>query len=225
MSDITDVLNASTGVSQSQESSATISGGSMGQDEFMKLLVTQLSNQDPLSPMKNEEFVAQLAQFSSLEQLVNVNERLDGLAVAQLSQNGASAVNFIGKDVRAMADWVEVDGENPADLNFELLGNAEDVTVTIKDEDGNVVRSMSLSDMKQGSQSVSWDGKDKNGSPVAAGTYTVNVDAENENGSSVGAYAVAVGRVEGISYENGYPELSIGDHRISLSDIIEVMEE
>ena len=231
MSGISDVMNAQAGAVDQAAGSAGAaaaneeSNQAMGKDDFLKLLITQLNFQDPLSPMKNEDFVAQLAQFSSLEQLVAVNERLDGLAMAQMAQSSASAVNFIGKDVRVMADWVDHDGDSPTDIGFELLGNADSVTLTITDEGGDVVRTENLGQKDEGTQNWTWDGNDKNGSPIGQGTYTVTVTAKDAEGNQVTAYATALGRINGVSYENGYPELMIGKHSVALSDVIEVLEE
>lgn len=198
--------------------------GEMGKEEFLKLLTTQLANQDPLSPVKNEEFVAQLATFSSLEQQIGTNERLDGISMNLLSQSSASAVSFIGKDVRAMADWVEYDGSTPTGIDYELLDASEKVTLTIRDASGKLVRTVTLDAHEKGDHSYVWDGMDKNGSPLDEGTYTVGIAASNIDGDSVQALPVSTGRITGISYENGYPELLIGDHRITLADVIEVLE-
>jgi len=224
MSSIADILNAQAG-SYGQQTSSSPTAGMMGKDDFLKLLVTQLSNQDPLSPMKNEEFVAQLAQFSSLEQLVSVNEGLETLALGQMSQSSASAVGFIGKSVRAMGGWADYDGETPADMGFELAGDAEQVTLTITDEDGDVVRTEKLGPHEKGAQQWTWDGKNEDGSPMEAGAYTLAVAAETAEGQKVEAFAVVTGRITGISYENGYPELLLGDHKLALADVIEVLEE
>ncbi len=223
MSSINDVLN--TQASTFDTSTATGST-EMGKEQFLQLLVTQLENQDPMNPMNNEEFVAQLAQFSSLEQLVNVNERLDSMSMSILSQNSASAVNFIGKDVAAMADWVEYAGEGTeSDINFDLLSDAEDVTLTLKDDAGKTIKTVNLGAQSEGRSTWAWDGKNSDGSPMEAGTYHVEITAKNAAGEDVSGFHVAQGRVTGISYENGYPELLIGDQRLTLSDIIEVLED
>lgn len=224
MNDVSNVSSSGGGVSDLAQSSETVTGG-MGKDDFMKLLITQLGNQDPLSPMKNEDFVAQLAQFSSLEQLVGANERLDAISMSQLSQSGASAVGFIGKEVRAMGDWVEHDGDDSTELRFELMGKADTVTVTVTDEDGKLVRTVELGGRDEGDHSWTWDGRDRNNSPVDPGSYTVEVAAKDANGNTVNGYPVSCGRITGVSYKNGYPVLLIGDHKIPLSDVIEIMEE
>jgi flagellar basal-body rod modification protein FlgD len=221
MSSVADVLNAQSGISTAASSSAS---NGLGKDDFLKLLVTQLSNQDPLSPMQNEEFVAQLAQFSGLEQLVGVNQRLDGLTTGQSAQNSSTAVNFIGKNVRAMADWTEYDGQTPDTLSFELTGQAQEVTVTITDDAGNQVRKESLKDGAKGTHAWIWDGRNQDGSPQKAGTYHVSISAKDENGNDVTGFATAEGRITGVTFEKGYPELMIGSHQLTLADVIEIKE-
>ncbi len=219
---IADILNSQAG---SYDTTTTSSNDAMGKEAFLQLLTAQLTNQDPLSPMENEQFVAQLAQFSNLEQMIAVNERLESMAMTQLSQSSASAVNFIGKDVRAMADWVDYDGVNATDVNFELLGTAAETNLTIEDEDGNVVRTVQLGQRSDGSHSWEWDGLNNNGEQVDAGTYTVTLTAKDESGTNVNGYTESLARVTGISYESGYAELMLGDHRISLADVVEVLED
>jgi flagellar basal-body rod modification protein FlgD len=223
MSSVTDVTN-STALTNAMTRNSSV-GGDMGKEDFLKLLITQLSNQDPLEPMKNENFIAQLATFSSLEQQIATNERLDGLAMGQLSQTSASAVGFIGKDVRAMANWLDHTQGEQTDVHYETLSDAEKVTLTITDSSGAIVRTETLDPQSEGSHSWTWDGLDKNGNTATDGEYHVAVSASDKDGASVECYAVAQGRITGISYENGYPELLIGDHVLSLSDVIEVVED
>ena len=142
----------------------------------------------------------------------------------QSGQSSSGAVSFIGKDVRAIGDWVDYAGTGSAPVNYELLGAADKVTLTVKDEKGNVIRTQTLSKQDKGDHQWSWDGKNKDGSPMKAGTYTVSVEAKDQSGNAVKGFTVTTGHVDGISYENGYPELMLGTHKISLSDIIKVME-
>lgn len=221
MSGISDVLNTEAG---SYANTKTTTNQALGKDDFLKLLVTQLNNQDPLEPVKNEQFVAQLATFSNLEQLVSVNEKLDSLNATQSGQSSSGAVSFIGKDVRAIGDWVDYAGTGNASVNYELLGAAEEVTLTVKDESGNVIRTQKITKQDKGDHQWIWDGKNKDGSPMKAGTYTIGVEATDQAGNAVKGFAVTTGHVDGISYEQGYPELMLGTHKISLSDIIKVME-
>lgn len=222
MTTVTETLNKQ---ASGWTDSSSAASQELDKDAFLKLLITQLSNQDPTSPMKNEEFVAQLAQFSSLEQLVGANERLDALAVGQMAQSGATAVSFIGKGVRMQADWLEADGTGPVAGSMELGSDAATVNVRITDSNGNLVKTIELKDQKAGKVAYLWDGTNSDNSPVAAGTYTVSIEAKDAEGNAVSATPTNTGVVTGLTYRNGYPELMVGDHTLTLSDIIEVIDE
>ena len=106
-------MSTITSATTSTVQQATIASGSseLGKDTFLRLLTTQLQNQDPLNPMANEDFIAQLAQFSSLEQLQGVNTQLEGLAMINTSMNNASMVNLLGQEVVAVSDSFHYGGE------------------------------------------------------------------------------------------------------------------
>ena len=108
----------------------------LGQDSFLKLLVAQMQHQDPLNPQGNEEFIAQLAQFTSLEQLMGVNTALGDLYAATTSMNNASMTQLLGRDVTAFSDTISYDGEGPQEIHYSAPAEVERMTVTILDEEG-----------------------------------------------------------------------------------------
>jgi len=213
--------SSSTGYSENEAAASQ----DLGKEDFLKLLVTQLNYQDPLNPMDNEQFIAQLAQFSSLEQLMSLNSNMSSMAMAQVSMAGTEAVNFIGKEVKVLGNEIEYDGENPVDMNYELAGDAEEVTIKIYDEDDNLVKTIELGTQDEGMQSYTWDGLNNDLSSSAAGKYHYEVTAKDADGANVEAFTYLVGIVDSISYENGYPELVIGDNRVTLADVVEVLGE
>jgi flagellar basal-body rod modification protein FlgD len=165
----------------------------LGKEAFLKLLTVQLKNQDPLEPVKNEAFVAQLAQFSSLEQLQNINTTLadgskngtasDARTVAAVSNN--TAVSLIGKQVEFAADTVNLPESGPAPITYNLDGSADRVTADITDALGKHVRSITLH--PAGLQGLMlWDGKTDDGVQVRPGTYRVSLTAQ-AGGQPVGA--------------------------------------
>ncbi|MCA9753657.1 MAG: flagellar hook assembly protein FlgD, partial [Gemmatimonadetes bacterium] len=123
------------------ERDAQSAPGELGRDAFLKLLVGQLSHQDPMSPLQDQEFVAQLATFSSLEQLQNINDGIQASLLMNQSVNNSLATNLIGKEILASGGDVEV-GES-GDVPFRVdLAQAADVKVEIVDSEGNVVRTL-----------------------------------------------------------------------------------
>ncbi|MDJ0761970.1 MAG: flagellar hook capping FlgD N-terminal domain-containing protein [Myxococcota bacterium] len=193
----------------------------MDKTAFLSLLVAQLEHQDPLEPMSNTEFVAQLAQFSSVEQLVAVNEGLNLLGVQQMGMANAQAASLIGNEVEIRSDKMTVYGDDStAQAAFTLEGNASSVEVNFRDATGAVVRTMQLGPQDQGEVNVEWDLMNDNGQMVPPGTYRIDVVAEDADGVSIGWEARVRGTVDGVNYDAGYPELIIDSLRVALSDIV-----
>lgn len=196
--------------------------GQLGKDEFLKLLMAQLANQDPLSPMDGQAFVAQLAQFATVEQLQGSSQRLDGLLMAQAAGNQLSAASLVGKEATFANDQVSFDGENACGIAGSLPKKAATVTAVIKDANGKTVRTMDLGSQPAGRLSAAWDGRDDSGNLVAKGDYTVQLTAADAEGKSIDLEAWGRGRIDGVSFENGYAELLVGDARIKLADVLEI---
>ncbi|MGM0577160.1 MAG: flagellar hook assembly protein FlgD [Myxococcota bacterium] len=198
----------------------------LGKTAFLELLVTQLGNQDPLSPSDPTEFVSQLAQFTSLEQLTNVNEGIDVLAMSQTAATSAQMVSFVGKEVSYDGDVVTLGqaGEE-ADLSFRLEGDTKATTVEIRSADGAVVRTLELGGMSKGNNRVLFDGVDDDGNPLPAGQYSFEVKGESPEGEDVEATSGSNGVVTGVVFENGYPELVVeGGQTLTLSQIKQVVD-
>jgi len=207
------------GVTSKESNSSYEIGGELGKNEFMKLLVTQLQNQDPLDPMESHEYIAQLAQFSSLEQLQNINDKLDNL-----TEELASASNLIDRDVEALGTLVTVEDGVPNEAFFELESDATAVFATISDANGAHVKSLQMGPMEAGMQTVMWDGTDANGNKVPDGQYTVDVQAVGTDGSMVDVTSLIKGTVTGATFEGGVTTLLIGNTEIPLSSVIKITQ-
>ena len=199
----------------------------MGKDDFLSLLVTQMRNQDPLDPMKGADFAAQLAQFSSLEQLTNINSSLDqsltANAIMTNSINNALAATFIGKEVRASASSFQYQGNGPVNLGYSLPSSGGKATVTIYDDAGNVVRTLNGNTTK-GLNTVSWDGKNERGETVGSGSYTFKVQATDKSGAALDATTYVSGKVSGIRFKADGAVFVIDGVEIPLSNILEIMQ-
>jgi len=209
---------------------AVASDEELGRDAFLKLLLTQLQHQDPLDPVQNEDFVAQLAQFSSLEQLQSINNTLSSeeeaaatTEVRQAVQNN-TAVALIGKEVEVATDTIGFTGSGSVELNFHLEAPATHVNLHIVDGQGDVVRSLTESNPDVGEGSVVWDGKDADGRLVPAGVYNVLALAENGEGDTVPVSASLVGEVTGVRYESGEPVLILEGGEAPLSWVSSVSQ-
>ncbi|MGN8277020.1 flagellar hook assembly protein FlgD [Pseudomonas sp. SMV71] len=143
----------------------------LGKDAFLQLLVTQLKNQNPLEPQDNGEFVAQLAQFSSLEGITTLNQTVSGIAGNYNSSQALQASSLVGRSVIAPGDKAVVDTSKS--LNGTVVVPASgSVAVKIMDKDGKTIRTIDLGAQKAGNSAFIWDGKNDAGTTVESGTYT-----------------------------------------------------
>lgn len=207
----------------------TVSGSNskLDQMDFLKLLMIQLSYQDPLNPMDSAQFSAQLAEFSQLEQLTLMNENLDyamqtNLVLAQ-SVNNTMAATMIGQDVLAYGNEVELEEGEEATLNYNLSASAQTVTITIKDEAGVTVRTIEVGAQSSDDQQVVWDGLDDDGDELPAGVYTFSVSAETSSGTTVQATTYTAGTINGVSYVDGMAQFLVGSMQISLGDVYKIL--
>lgn len=188
---------------------------------FLNLLVKQLQYQDPLNPVENTEFTAQLAQFSQLESLSEMNSNIEEMTQFQNSMNSMAAVSFIGKQVNASGNAINYSG-GESSIDFNLEGNASEVTVTIYNSAGSVVRTIGMNTVQQGDVTCSWDGMNNNGESVSPGKYYFTVKATDFNGAAVKTSTYANGTVTGVKFENGTIFLQVGDKEVTLADITKI---
>jgi flagellar basal-body rod modification protein FlgD len=197
----------------------------MGKEEFLKLLIVQLSQQDPLNPQDSTEFVSQLATFTSLERLVNIEEGLGLVALASTATNSTLATGFIGKHVEIGGDEIGYSGRGSTELNFTLNGDASEVEIEITNEDGEVVRTIYTTGTS-GSNTVVWDGKTDDGETAPTGQYTFSISkAEDEDGNEVTATTKNIHKVKSVTFFNGYPELLLTNGKtVKLSEVMAVVD-
>jgi flagellar basal-body rod modification protein FlgD len=215
---------ASAAAGPGPSSGATQGNASLGKDEFLQLLMTQLAHQDPTAPQDSGEMIAQLAQFSSLEIAQNSNESMSNLLMAQTANNQTQTANLVGKDVNYMSDQIQLTKGTDAEMTFDFQGEATGVTVVIEDENGRAMRTIQMGEQQYGKTTFQWDGLDDRGLPVNEGAYTVRVTATDIDGEGVDVIQSARGRITGVSFENGYPELLLGEVRLLMGDVIDILE-
>ena len=157
----------------------------LGKDDFLQMLVTQLKFQDPLNPMDNTAFVAQLAEFSALEQMQNVNSTLQSTMMLNQSLNNTLITELIGKSVRALGDGLYLPSSGEVDLKYSLSQDAADVKIQILSREGVAVRTLELGAQSSGEQVIRWDGKDATGTPLDSGVYAYVLQAVDMSGQEV----------------------------------------
>lgn len=201
-----------------------IGSDSLGENDFLKLLLAQLANQDPTAPTDNQAFVAQLAQFSTLQAAQGTNTRLDTLLADQSSTTQAAAVNLIGKQVNYRTDVLALQGGLTATSQAVLAGPAAKVSVQVVDANGNTVRTMALGAQPAGVLNISWDGNDDTGNRQPPGTYNIVATALDTSGKSVAVGLTGTGEATGVSVSNGVSQLVINGSLVPMTQVTSINE-
>ena len=206
-------------------SSAEPTGSSkLGKDEFLKLLMAQLGNQDPTAPQDSEQFVAQLAQFASLELAQTTNAQLEALLVAQAGANQLASVDLVGKDVAYVDNVVQFDGGPAEARQIRLPAGAERVTVVVRNDAGDEVARQTIDGpFAPGDVDYRFTGEGPSG-PLPPGSYTLEVTAVDDAGAAVDVEVWRRGNVDGVSFEEGYAQLIVEGRVLGLPDVIAVYD-
>ena len=212
---------------QSSQSSSQVQGNaSLGKDDFMKLLIQQMKHQDPMNPMDGSQFAAQLAQFSSLEQLQNLNTSMTNSINANYlltqSINNTLSSTLIGKAVKVGGSDLTYSGQDSVQLGYKLPVDASSVTVNIYDQNGTLVKTLDGT-KGIGDNKLSWDFSDNNGNKVQEGKYTFEVKAKNMGGEDINTTTYKYGLVSGVRFTDQGTMLVVDNSEYNFSDIIEVI--
>lgn len=175
------------------------------QDRFMKLLTTQLKNQDPNNPLDNAQMTSQLAQMSTVEGINRLNDSIGTLLDGYKSSQTMQAASLIGRQVLVDGDLIEMKN-SLAGGAVELNGKADKLTVKIFDDKGIEVRGIELGPQPAGVHTFIWDGKDNAGQALADGSYSFTVQAE-KGGNKVEATSLSLAAVGSVVIKDGGIEL------------------
>jgi flagellar basal-body rod modification protein FlgD len=194
----------------------------LGKEDFLQLLVAQLQAQDPLSPMDAQDFSAQLAQFSALEQMSNVNVNLEKIHALEISMANTSALDLIGRNVDAPGNNVIHNKGESHTLRYSLENNASVVQVDIFDSFGNRVASVGLNDQNAGNNRVIWNGSDSLGNPLEKGIYSFRVEARTAEGNAVGTSTLAEGQVTEVLFDEGQAFAIVNGEKLPVNQITRI---
>jgi flagellar basal-body rod modification protein FlgD len=184
-------------------------------DTFLKLLTTQLQNQDPTAPMDSTEFTQQLVAFSQVEQQISTNQNLETLISLGQSQSSNLAMSYLGKNV-VLTDGSAVLTDGSASWTYGLDNDASTTTLTVTNSSGKSVYT-ATGETSAGTHSLDWDGKDNLGNQLADGTYKLTVTSVASDGSAVTTSVASKGLVSGIDLTGTDPQLVIGTTEVPLS--------
>ncbi|MYM23985.1 flagellar hook assembly protein FlgD [Duganella sp. FT135W] len=222
--------NSTTTTSTTSSTSSTTSVQA-DQDKFMKLLVTQLQNQDPLNPMDNAAMTSQLAQLSTVTGINKVNSTLESLRTDIAASQSQSAINLIGKGVLVEGKGITLSsttddaGKTTSSSVFgiDLASAAQNVSIAIQDSTGKTVRTMALNNAEVGTYPISWDGTTDAKTTAPAGSYTFTVTATSAGKTLTDATALQLAAVASVSTGSGGTKLNTSLGQFTMSDVKEVL--
>ena len=193
----------------------------LGKEDFLRLLVAQLSAQDPLNPMDSTEFTAQLAQFSALEQMTNVNSTLEDLVKAQQAMGNSSMISLIGKMVDVPGNAFEHTQGDTTNLTYALGAEADSTKIEIYNAAGILVKTLN-GPGAEGSNLVAWNGLDNQGNAVDSGIYTFEIRANDAQGKQVNATTFTTGLVTDVLFEESQAFAVVNGEKIPAEQITRV---
>lgn len=191
----------------------------LDKEAFMKLLVAQLQNQDPLDPMDSRDFVSQLSDLTSVEKLAGIEDRLGGIENASAQSAGLDAHRLIGKSISADTSQGYLGQLGTVEIPFVAEQGADNATLRVRNAYGDVIREIQVSDVHQGPNKLVWDGLSTSGERQAAGMYYFDIKASSADGINVPAELKIQGVVTGVSFESGNAELELGDTKVTLDRV------
>src|SRR5208283_3351537 len=207
----------------SANSASSATAPLLGADDFLKLLMAQLQNQDPLSPSDGTEFVTQLAQFSQVQQSQEQTTTLGTISTQLQNMSNSNASALVGKTVTVSNTGMQWNGTFATTANVTLGSAAQNVTAVVQDSQGNTVRTLALGAAPPGPLAITWNGNTDAGPAAPAGTYSVNVTATDANGQSVNVSQTVSGVVSQVSYNQGSPALTLSSGAVApVSQLVSV---
>jgi flagellar basal-body rod modification protein FlgD len=200
-------------------------GGAMGKEEFLQLLVTQLRNQDPMNPSDPKDFAAQLAQFSTVEQLLNIGDQLKAQQARDdsliQSINASTAMQLLGRSVMVEGTTLDVPQSGNLEVKVDVGQPGGSGEVILRDDKGVEVARVPVAALQPGRQTIDLSGLV---GQLQSGRYTYSVELADAAGVAVPVTRYALLRIDGVRYTASGPVLSSGPVSIALGDVIEISE-
>lgn len=215
-----DIAALTSGTTPSANQAAQSLGGDF--DNFLKLLTTQLANQDPLAPMDSNEFTAQLVRFTQVEQAIAQNKNLEQLVGLFSANQAIAAVNYIGKNVEAAGNLNEL-ADGHAKWSYTLPLESAQTSVIVRNSTGTIVYS-GTGETGKGTHVFDWNGKSTQGTDQPQGIYQVSVSAKDAQGVGMTVQTALIGRVTGVENVDGATNLIVGKVAVPFANVVAVTE-
>lgn len=224
MAEVTSDYLSGLGLSGYGSSSTSAKDNSLGQDDFLNLMITQLKNQDPTDPVKNEDFVAQLAQFSTVSGIESLTSSFEALSQTLTQNQTLQAATLVGNNVLVPAQSVELDEGQGISGAVNLSSSATDVTLNVYGPTGELVHTQKIGTLSSGLQELSWDGLLDDGSAAPAGSYTLELTAQMD-GATQSLDTMIDGQVQSVTTDSDGGGLVLnvqGIGSINFSDVYRI---
>lgn len=216
------VSSATSSTSAAQNASSAATASLTGDyNMFLKLLTTQLQNQDPTNPMDSSQYTQQLVQYSQVEQSIKQNTTLNSI-LSNLNMSSLTTTSaVIGQPVRLDSDKAALSASTPAQWDWSATSAVTGLTATILDEKGSKVDSFDLN-VSGTSGNFSWDGTTSTGKKLDSGLYQLQLTGTTDAGAKVTTTANAVGKVDDVQMINGSPVISVNGAQYPTSMILRI---
>jgi flagellar basal-body rod modification protein FlgD len=202
-----------------------VGNSQLDKDAFFKLMLTQLKNQDPTNPLKNHEMAAQLAQFSTLEQMSNMNTTLTRMEGNAKQPESFQALNLIGKTVQGdSSKVVRTQFDTSHDFNFNLSTDVAEAKIKVMNDKNEIVREFKLSNLKPGANKIAWNGMNDKGIKQGVGEYSFQIEATGANGQKMPVKTEFQGVISGLSFSAEGPVLQVGKQTLKMRDIRQITD-
>lgn len=207
---------------QEKQAGGTNKANEMGKNEFLELMIAQLNNQNPLEPQENGEFLSQLAQFSSLEEMQKLSGNVDNVVGEFRSTQALQASAMVGRSVMVPSSTGYLGADGRMNGAVEVDSTTSDLKLTVLDNGGGLVRQIDLGQQEPGQAAFSWDGRDSNGNIMPPGKYQLKAEALTSDGSA--SFETHVGaNVDSVSLGGGSITLNLsGMGSVALNDVRQI---
>ena len=174
----------------------------LGKDDFMKLFIAQMQSQDPLNPQDATQMSAQMAQFNSLEQMMNLNKTLESMLKGQSTDRAVSMINYVGKEVDLANGMLKWDKNKLTKSTFQIDQPLANATIEVRDGSGKIVSEDSLGNLMPGEHNIKWSGKLKDGTAANSGIYNFAIVGKTTDGQDVSVPIKTKVKVTGIDLQS-----------------------
>lgn len=216
-------LNRISGVVDTGKTKYGAKSDALSKEAFLKMTMEQIKYQDPLNPVKNDQFTQQMAMLSQLEQQVNMNSTLSSI-LDQSKNMQIAALQLVGKDVRSDSGFLYHENAKASGFQFNLPQSASEVKVNILNEAGETLDTINVGPRESGTVSAKWNGVMANGVPAPSGKYNYSIEAKGTDGKAIKVDTKVDGRVTGVTTVKGATYLLIGEQKVALNDVQSIYE-